>query len=297
MTKEDLIGRKNDRKRKHQLEYLTMTLSPLLTCSSNRSDLSAANPYVERILVVDDQESIRRVIGARLRLRGYSVSLAGNGRDALRCLNHAPHDLVLLDIMLPNQDGFEILGQIRQKSDIPVLMLTACGEVEDRIIALQRGADDYLIKPFSLSELEARIRCLLRRAAIGRQGVHNLAGLIQSGTIEIDDIGINLYRRQVQRCGKKVALTGMEATMLELLITANGQPVSRNEMLRRIWEYSPKDCQGLRLVDAHISKLRRKIEANPERPRLILTVRGIGYMFCKLNYTKVLGGKSSNSMK
>lgn len=85
--------------------------------------------------------------------------------------------------------------------------------------------------------------------------------------------------------------------MLELLIAANGQPVSRNEMLRRIWEYSPKDCQGLRLVDAHISKLRRKIEANPERPRLILTVRGIGYMFCKLNYTKVLGGKSSNSMK
>lgn len=176
-------------------------------------------------------------------------------------------------------------------------MLTACGEVEDRITALQCGADDYLIKPFSLAELEARIRCLLRRATLRRHGRRSIAGLIQTGIIQIDDLKINLHKRQAHRNGKKVILTGMETTMLQLLIAANGLPVSRNEMLRRIWGYSPEECRGLRLVDGHVSKLRRKLEVNPEYPQLILTERGFGYMFCKLSHTQPFGSRSMERLR
>jgi OmpR family response regulator RpaB len=276
------IGLRSDRSRTHRLRDLTMPLSPVFTGSCLSNDGPATNPLLTRILIIDDQESIRRVIGARLRLRGYRVSLTGNGQDAMRCLNHAAHDLVLLDIMLPNRDGFEILAKIRQQTDIPVLILTACCGIEDRIIALQQGADDYLIKPFSLAELEARIRCLLRRAAIGRHGEPDLRGSIQMGTLMIDDLEINLPKRHLQRGGRTVVLTAMEVTILEVLIAGHGQPVSRDQMLQRVWECSPADGQGLRLIDGHISKLRRKLELNPDRPRLILTVRGTGYMFRRL---------------
>ena len=260
-----------------------MQLSSVHITSSQSDVASTPICFPQRILVVDDEDSIRRVIGARLRLRGYSVSLAANGRDALRCLDQVSHDLVLLDVVLPCQDGFEVLGAIRAKWDLPVLMLTGCADLESRITALRCGADDYLVKPFSLAELEARIRSLLRRVERERQSDSLIARSLHVGVLEVDDLRINLHKRQVIRSGRKVMLTGTETTMLELLISANGLPVSRNEMLCRIWGYRPEDCHGLRLVDGHVSKLRRKIEVNPENPQLILTERGFGYMFCKLH--------------
>ena len=261
-----------------------MQASHGITAPSKSGDLPAHDIDAERILIVDDEESIRRIIGARLRLRGYSVTLTGNGEDALRYLRLASHALVILDVRLPDKDGFAVLGEIRRNSDIPVLMLTGCGELENRITALHCGADDYLIKPFSLAELEARIRCLLRRASADHQGSHGITKSIKTGILEIDGLRIDLYRRQAHRQGRKVMLTGMEATMLELLIAANGLPVSRKEILQRIWGYSQEECQGLRLVDGHVSKLRRKLEDNPDNPRLILTKRGYGYTFCILSH-------------
>ena len=262
-----------------------MQLKPLDATAETCRNSSVHDTNAERILIVDDEDSIRRVIGARLRFRGYNVTLARNGKEALRCLELTSHALVLLDVRLPDKNGFEVLGEIRQRSEIPVLMLTACVEIEDRITALRYGADDYLIKPFSLAELEARIRCLLRRASTANQKEHNIAKFIKTEVLEIDGLTIDLRRRQAHRNGKKVMLTGTETSMLELLIAANGLAVSRNEMLRRIWGYSPEDIQGLRLVDGHVSKLRHKLENNPENPQLILTQRGFGYMFCRLSYT------------
>ena len=262
-----------------------MQLSPVTTRPQGFYGVQATRATFERILIVDDEVSIRRLLEARLRLRGYHVSLAGDGPCALRCLEQATHHLVLLDVKLPDQDGFKVLEHIRQKYDVPVLMLTACGTVADRITALRCGADDYLIKPFSLRELEARVRCLLRRSGAARQRLSDDARAHHRPLIQIDDLTIILQKRQILRGGIKARLTGVEASILELLIAANGQPVSREEMLRRIWGYSPGECAGLRYVDQHVSHLRRKLEANPDKPTLILTERGFGYMFCKLKAT------------
>lgn len=263
----------------------TMQLSPATTHPRGLHGVQASHATLERILIVDDEASIRRVLAARLRLRGYHVSLAGDGPSALRCLEQATHHLVLLDIKLPDQDGFKVLEHIRQRSDVPVLMLTACGTVADRITALRCGADDYLIKPFSLIELEARVRCLLRRSGAARQRLSDEARAHRWPLIQIDDLTIILHKRQILRGGIKARLTGVEASILELLVAANGQPVSREDMLRRIWGYSPEECAGLRHVDRHVSQLRHKLEANPDQPALILTERGFGYMFCKLKAT------------
>lgn len=235
------------------------------------------------ILVVDDEESIRRIIQTRLSLKGYTVITACDGDEALQRFQEHPCDLVLLDVMLPRQDGFSVLESLRQSSDVPVLMLTACGDLQDRVLGLQLGADDYLLKPFSLAELEARIRCLLRRAEQGRQSVGQGGSRApESSALEVGGLRILLAKRQVFRGEERVKLTGMEFSMLELLISRAGEPIARMEILRRIWGYSPDRHADTRVVDVHISRLRLKLEFDPTQPELILTARGTGYMFQRL---------------
>lgn len=235
-----------------------------------------------RILVVDDEASIRRIIETRLSLKGYTVICACDGDEALRRFQEQPCDLVLLDVMLPRQDGFSVLESLRQSSDVPVLMLTACGDLQDRVLGLQLGADDYLLKPFSLAELEARIRSLLRRAEQGRLGVASVSRTAAASALEVGGLRIILAKRQVFRGAERVKLTGMEFSMLELLIGRAGEPIARMEILRRVWGYSPDRHADTRVVDVHISRLRLKLESDPTQPELILTARGTGYMFRRL---------------
>lgn len=235
-----------------------------------------------RILVVDDEDNIRRIIETRLSLKGYTVISACDGDQALQRFQEQACDLVLLDVMLPRQDGFSVLESLRQTSDVPVLMLTACGDLQDRVLGLQLGADDYLLKPFSLVELEARIRCLLRRAEQGRQGGAAVTRAAESAVLEVGGLRIVLAKRQVFRGEERVKLTGMEFSMLELLIGRAGEPIARMDILRRIWGYSPDRHADTRVVDVHISRLRLKLELDPTQPELILTARGTGYMFRRL---------------
>lgn len=259
-----------------------MLTRPLLTRSNNPLGLSAQCLNSGRLFIVDDDESFRRVIAARLRLRGYSIAVADDALHALQHLEQVPYDLVLLDLSLPHRQAIAVLGQIREISPVPVMMITACDQLQDRITALQAGADDYLTKPISLVELEARIRCLLRRSLGAYRGGFRVDGLLKMGELMIDDLTINFRKRQVERGCKKTTLTETEASILEVLIAANGLPLSRHEMVRRVWGERSEQCQRLRLVDGHVVNLRRKLEANPGQPRLILTKRGVGYQFCEL---------------
>jgi len=252
------------------------------TVSPPDSVALAASASQATILVVDDEESIRRIIDTRLRLRGYTVLSASDGDAALKCFAHASVDLVLLDVMLPRQDGFSVLESLRQSSDVPVLMLTACGDLQDRVLGLQLGADDYLLKPFSLAELEARIRSLLRRADQGRLCSNTGVRQPDGAVLEVGGLRILWAKRQVFRGEERVKLTGMEFSMLELLIGRAGEPIARMDILRKIWGYSPDRHADTRVVDVHISRLRLKLERDPTQPELILTARGTGYMFQRL---------------
>lgn len=243
---------------------------------------SAEKKPPEVILVVDDEAHIRHIINTRLSLRGYIVVQAGDGEEALERFKLQPADLVVLDVMLPRLDGYGVLERLRQFSDVPILMLSACSQLQDRVLGLELGADDYLIKPFSLSELEARIRSLLRRAEQGRQSHAASTPSSENATLEIGELGINLTKRQVFRAGERVRLTGMEFVLLEHLIRRSGCPVSRMELLQSVWGYTPSRHADGRVVDVHIARLRQKLEADPQVPELILTVRGEGYQFQRI---------------
>lgn len=255
---------------------------PQTACPTDELLGAQAGSERPRILVVDDEDSIRRIIATRLSLKGYTVITAADGDEALKRFQEQSCDLVLLDVMLPRQDGFSVLESLRQSSDVPVLMLTACGELQDRVLGLQLGADDYLLKPFSLAELEARIRSLLRRADQGRQGPAGVSRAAETAVLEVGGLRIVLAKRQVFRGEERVKLTGMEFSMLELLISRAGEPIARMDILRRIWGYSPDRHADTRVVDVHISRLRLKLELDPTQPELILTARGTGYMFRRL---------------
>ena len=179
--------------------------------------------------------------------------------------------------MMPKLDGYGVCQELRKESDVPIVMLTALGDVADRITGLELGADDYVVKPFSPKELEARIRCVLRR--IGKEGA---AGIPNSGLIQINDIRIDTNKRQVFRGDERIRLTGMEFSLLELLVGRSGEPFSRGEILKEVWGYTPERHVDTRVVDVHISRLRSKLEDDPANPELILTARGTGYLFQRI---------------
>ncbi len=234
----------------------------------------------QKILVVDDEASIRRILETRLKMAGYNVVTAEDGEEAIELFNKTNPDIVILDVMMPKMDGYGVTREIRRVSDIPIIILTALGDVSERITGLELGADDYVIKPFSPKELEARVKAVLRRTV--SKDITVPTGKTTKNVITTGNIKIDTARRQVYRKNERIRLTGMEFSLLELLVNNSGTAYSRNEILQHVWAYPPDHRIDTRVVDVHISRLRSKLETDPANPELILTARGIGYMFQRI---------------
>lgn len=220
-----------------------------------------------RILVVDDEESLLEVIGYGLQEAGFRVSTATSAKQALDLLKKLEPDLLILDIMLPDESGFELCRSIRAKSGIPILILSAKTEEVDKILGLELGADDYVTKPFSPRELVSRVKALLRRA--------NAEGQRESNIIKIRDLRIDLESHQVFLKGKLLYLTHLEFQIIVLLARNPGKVFSRLAILNYLWGGSFVGDE--RTIDVHIHNLREKLEANPQEPKYLSTVRGLGY--------------------
>ena len=212
-------------------------------------------------------------------MAGYELAVAEDGVEALELFRSFEPDLVVLDVMMPDLDGFAVTERIRAQSDVPIILLTALGDVPDRITGLELGADDYMVKPFSPKELEARIRCVMRRASTSSDlgGLHATGGR-GAHVVVIGELSIDFNRRQAFRGEERIRLTGMEFNLLELLIVRAGEPIHRLEMLEKVWGYRPERKVDSRVVDVHVSRLRAKLEEDPLNPEFILTARGVGYM-------------------
>ncbi len=187
----------------------------------------------QRILLADDEASIRRILETRLKMVGYDVYTAQDGEEALNSFNKYNPDLVVLDVMMPKMDGYGVTREIRRTSDVPIIILTALGDVSERITGLELGADDYVIKPFSPKELEARVKAVLRRT--NNRETITPAGKVAKNVITTGNIKIDTARRQVYRKNERIRLTGMEFSLLELLVNNSGQAFSRNEILQHVW--------------------------------------------------------------
>ena len=225
-----------------------------------------------RILLVEDEKNIRDAVAAYLERAGYWVTPAADGQEAVDAFSLHQFDLVILDLMLPRLPGEKVCRIIRDTSDVPIIMLTAKGEVEDRIVGLELGADDYLIKPFSPRELVARVRALLRRA--GRTEEKAAGNSLTIGTITLDLDARNAYRN-----GQLADLTAKEFDVIEFLMRNPNRVYSREALLDTIWAYEYRS--DIRTVDVHIRRLREKLEENPAEPKYILTKWGVGYYFRK----------------
>jgi DNA-binding response OmpR family regulator len=223
-----------------------------------------------RVLVVEDDTAIRRGLVDALSFAGYETLESGDGAAGLEMALECPIDLVLLDVMLPGKDGFEILRELRQANPtLPVIMVTARGAEEDRVRGLVDGADDYVIKPFSARELLARVEAVLRRSPERGSDVCRLA---------VDDRTVDLERREVRwPDGSIRSLTEREAAIVRYLAVNRGRAIDRQELLHRVWGLNPRGLHT-RTVDMQIARLREKLEADPANPRVVLTVRGKGYM-------------------
>ena len=223
-----------------------------------------------RILLVEDDPSIREVTAIGLGAAGFAVTTAGDGVEAVERFRSDPFDLILLDIMLPRLDGYEVTRQVRRTSTVPIVMLTARGEAMDVVVGLEAGADDYVRKPFEVPELIARVRAALRRA-----GASSGAASGETETLRFGPLAIDVGGRTVARDGTDIPLTRTEFDLLLELVRHAGQVLSRDVLLDRVWGY---DYLGdSRLVDVAIQRLRAKVEADPASPELIQTVRGAGY--------------------
>lgn len=232
----------------------------------------------EKILVVEDEISLQETLAYNLKRQGYEVQTAGDGSAALQIARQTRPDLIILDIMLPGMDGFEVCRILRQEMTTPVLMLTARDDEIDRVVGLEVGADDYLTKPFSMRELLARVKALLRRIRLIRQEIGN-GGSAAPGSqlLTFDDLTLDLSRREVRLSEKAVSLKPKEYELLLFLAQHRGQVLSREFILERVWGW---DFIGdSRTVDVHVRWLREKIEPDPANPQRIITVRGAGYRF------------------
>ena len=220
-----------------------------------------------RLLIIEDEPAMRTALVETLRGLGYRTSSAVSGLEGLEKACTEELDLILLDVMLPGLDGYALCRELRQRGRrTPVLMLTAKGLVDDRVEGLESGADDYLVKPFSMKELTARVRALLRRAAQVTAGPE---------TLTLGDIVFNFKNMTCRRGSDSVPVNARELRMMHLLTERRGEPVSRETFLDTIWDYNA--WPTTRSVDNYIASLRAKIEDDPEQPRWLLTVRGIGY--------------------
>jgi DNA-binding response OmpR family regulator len=222
---------------------------------------------MSRILVIEDETPMRTALADLLSAEGHRVLAAANGENGLRRAVDEEPDLILLDIMMPKLDGFALCAELRRLGHtMPILMLTAKGQIEDRVTGLDVGADDYLVKPFSTEELLARVRALLRRVERKSRAPARL---------KLGDIEIDLARQTAARGKKQIHLTAKEFAMLRLMAEAEGEPVTRERFLDLVWGYAA--FPTTRTVDNHIASLRAKIESNPDSSRWIKTVHGVGY--------------------
>jgi two-component system, OmpR family, response regulator VicR len=224
-----------------------------------------------RILVVDDEKTIVKGLKFSLEKEGYEVFTAYDGEEALRVFSSEKPDLIILDLMLPEIDGFEVCRRLRKTEEVPIIMLTARGEDIDKILGLELGADDYVTKPFNPRELAARVKAILRRA--------HTTGLDPSNmqVIRLQNLQIDLFQHKVRVHDKDVDLTSKEFALLSLLASNPGRVFSRVQLLEHVWGY--EFYGDARTVDVHIRHLREKIESDPSAPQLILTVWGAGYKF------------------
>ena len=234
----------------------------------------------EKILIVEDEPSLQETLAYNLRKQGYEVETVGDGNAAIEAARTRPPDLILLDIMLPGLDGFEVCKILRKEMNVPVLMLTARDDEIDRVVGLEVGADDYLTKPFSMRELIARVKAHLRRTRIIRDEMEKFkAAEVESShqLLTFGDLTIDLTRHEVLLRGQVVPLKPQEYALLVFFAEHKGQMLSREFILERVWGW---DYIGdSRTVDVHVRWLRQKIEDNPSEPRRIVTVRGGGYRF------------------
>lgn len=224
----------------------------------------------KKVLIVDDEEHIRELIKFNLKKEGYDTAMAVNGSEALKVIKETKFDLILLDLMLPEVDGLEVCKEIRKNeetSDIPVMMITAKGEEFDKVLGLELGADDYITKPFSIRELMARIKALLRRSNVKKE----------ENITKFGDVVVNFQTREVTKANKNVELTLKEFELLKLLIKNKGNILTRELLLDKIWGY--EYIGETRTVDVHIRHLRKKVESDDKNPQYIQTIRGVGYKF------------------
>jgi len=230
--------------------------------------------FNEKLLIVDSDENLQQILKTRFTKLGFNVFSAFNGEFALAIFDEEQPDLVILDVMLPKLDGYEVCRVIRKKSQTPILILTSLSDTTDCVMGLELGADDYIIKPFSPNELEARLYAALRRSRNHIQAIPKKSKFLTIGNLVIDT-----NKKQVVKNSRTIKLTSIEFSLLELLIENAGKKLSRLTILDNIWGYTPERYVDNRIVDVHISRLRSKLEENSSSPDLILTVRGTGYMF------------------
>jgi DNA-binding response OmpR family regulator len=232
----------------------------------------------DKILVVEDEVSLQETLAYNLHKQGYEVETVGDGLAALDKARQAHPDLIVLDLMLPGLDGFEVARILRQEMTTPVLMLTARDDEIDRVVGLEVGADDYMTKPFSMRELIARVKAMLRRVRLVREEMAAAGNLSKSSQNFIfDELVIDNTRREVRREDKVLALKPKEFELLHFLALHRGQVLSREFILERVWGW--EYIGDSRTVDVHVRWLREKIEPNPAQPVRIVTIRGAGYRF------------------
>ncbi len=220
---------------------------------------------------MDDELSVQKLLAYPLRKEGYDVIPALDGREALERLRDDNFDLVVLDVMLPRMDGFDVCRAIRSRSTVPIIMLTAKTEETDKVLGLELGADDYITKPFSVREFRSRVKAVLRRAALAQPETQF------EEPIDAGDLSIDFEKRSVVVRGESVRLTYVEFEIIAALARAPGRVFSRTMLLERVW--GDASYRDPRTIDVHIRHLREKLEEEPKTPELILTVRGVGYRF------------------
>ncbi|MGD9904609.1 MAG: response regulator transcription factor [Vicinamibacterales bacterium] len=229
-----------------------------------------------RLLLVEDEPGLQLTLSDRLIAEGYAVETAGDGELGLARATTEPFDLIVLDVMLPRRDGFDVCRTLRQRGiATPILMLTARGQVVDRVVGLKLGADDYLTKPFEPIELLARIEALLRRAPAASLAAP--AGTSGGARYVFHQFVMDVRKAEVTRDGEPVELSAKEFQLLRYFLEHRGATVSRDELLHQVWGY--QNTPSTRTVDVHVAWLRQKLEPNPKVPQLIVTVHGLGYKF------------------
>jgi two-component system, OmpR family, alkaline phosphatase synthesis response regulator PhoP len=228
-----------------------------------------------RLLLVEDEPGLQLTLSDRLASEGYRVEAAGDGELGLALATAGAFDLIVLDVMLPRRDGFDVCRTLRQRGiTTPILMLTARGQVVDKVVGLKLGADDYLTKPFEAVELMARIEALLRRATTTGSASSLAPGATR---FTFDDVVVDTRKAEVTKGGVVVELSAKEFQLLHYFLEHRGATISRDELLREVWGY--EHMPSTRTVDVHVAWLRQKLEANPKMPQTIVTVHGLGYKF------------------